>query len=242
METEFLKKINELSNRAKNKNILTYTNFLTPTERELIKNNFTNNICFLGGIDESERVRAFFLPEYMNNIDISKYITAYKVTFSFKELTHRDFLGAILSLGIKRECIGDIYVFEKEAYFFANSEIANFIESNLDKVGRIGVRLKRIGFEEIKVPEPKYEEIKFTVQSLRLDSVAAGIFRESRERMNLKIREGIVLLNYIICQNTSEGIAEGDIITVKGIGKAKVTNIGGLSRSGKTFVEAQIYR
>ena len=123
-----------------------------------------------------------------------------------------------------------------------NSEIANFIENNLDKVGSIGVKLKKIELNEIKVPEQKYEGIKFTVQSLRLDSVAAGIFKESRERMNLKIREGIVLLNYIICQNTSENIDEGDIITVKGIGKAKVTNIGGISRSGKTFVEAQIYR
>lgn len=240
---EFIKKINDLYNRSENKNILTYTNFLTQTERELIKNNISGKkLFFSGGIENCERVRAFFLPEYIDNLDVSQYITLYKVTFSFKKLTHRDFLGAILALGIKRECIGDIYVFEKEAYFFVTREMTDFIKNNLIKVGAVGVELMQINFNEIKIPEKSFCEVKFTVQSLRLDSVIAGIFKESREKMNLKIREGVVLLNYVVCQNTNEKINVGDIISVRGFGKAKIYNIGGKSRSGKTFVEAQIYR
>jgi RNA-binding protein YlmH len=79
------------------------------------------------------------------------------------------------------------------------------------------------------------------VQSLRLDSVASGIFNESREKMNLNIRDGIVMLNYLVCQNTSQAIKEGDIISIKGFGKAVILEIGGLTRRGKTFVVAGRY-
>ena len=159
--------------------------------------------------------------------------------FSFKNLSHRDFLGAILNLGIKRECIGDIYVFEKEAYFFVTPEVKEFVRLNLTKVGNIGVNIMEVTFDKVKVPELKFEEVKFSVQSLRLDSVISGIFNESREKMNLKIREGIVLLNYLVCENTSEDIKEGDIISIRGYGKAVVYEIGGLTRRGKTFVIAR---
>lgn len=237
---EFLKKVNDLYNRARNKNIVTYTGFLTPTESQIIRMNFSDNkVVLSGGRNESERVRAFFLPDYLDELDVNEYIKAVKVTFSFLPLSHRDFLGALLSLGIKRECIGDIYVFEREAYFYVTSEIFEFIKINLTKVGKIGVKLFEVDFNEVRIPEQKFEEVKFSVQSLRLDSVLSGVFKESREKMNLKIREGIVLLNYLVCQNTSESIKEGDIVSVKGYGKAVIDEIGGTTRRGKIFVLAK---
>lgn len=237
---EFLKKVRDLYNRVENKNIMTCTAFLTPTEQQIIRRNLSSaEVRFSGGIDASERVRAFFLPDYMEKVAIEEYINVFRATFSFKKLSHRDFLGAILNLGIKRECIGDIYVFDKEAYFFVTSEVKEFIKLNLTKVGSIGVNISEVTFDKVKVPELKFEEIKFSVQSLRLDSVIAGIFNESREKMNLKIREGIVLLNYLVCENTSHTIREGDVISIRGYGKAIVYEIGGMTRRGKTFVIAR---
>lgn len=239
---EFLRRIEDLYNRARNRNVITYTNFLTPTEAQLIKTSYLGkSVVFSGGRDEAERVRAFFLPEYMEELEVKEYIKALRLKFSFKELSHRDFLGAILNLGIKRECLGDIYVFEKEAYVFVTSEVVEFIKLNLTKVGKIGVVIEEVEFDKVKLPELKLQEVKFSVQSLRLDSVASGIFNESREKMNLNIRDGIVMLNYLVCQNTSQAIKEGDIISIKGFGKAVILEIGGITRRGKTFIVAGRY-
>ena len=239
---EFLKRIEDLYNRARNRNVITCTNFLTPTEAELIRASYLGkSVVFSGGRDEAERVRAFFLPEYMEELEVEEYIKALRFKFSFKELSHRDFLGAILNLGIKRECLGDIYVFEKEAYAFVTLEVVEFIKLNLTKVGKIGVVIEEVEFDKVKMPELKLEEVKFSVQSLRLDSVASGIFNESREKMNLNIRDGIVMLNYLVCQNPSQSIKEGDIISIKGFGKAVILEIGGLTRRGKTFMVAGKY-
>lgn len=237
---EFLKKVNDLYNRAGNRNVMTCTGFLTPTEQQVIRMNLPSaKVRFSGGVHNSERVRAFFLPDYMEDVTVDEYIKVFRATFSFKNLSHRDFLGAILNLGIKRECIGDIYVFDREAFFFVTSEIKEFVRLNLTKVGTVGVNISEVAFDKVKVPLPKFEEVKFSVQSLRLDSVIAGIFNESREKMNLKIREGIVLLNYLVCENTSQAIKVGDVISIRGYGKATIYEIGGITRRGKTFVIAR---
>ena len=238
---EFLKKIADLRNRSANKNIITCTGFLTPTEQQIIKNNFID-AQFRGGNGEQERCRAFFLPSYIDEVDVNKYITALKLSFSFKPLSHRDFLGAMLNLGIKRECVGDIYVFEKEAYVFITPEIAEYIKNNLTKVGAVGVAIEEVMLEDVKMPELKFEEISFTVQSLRLDSIASGIFRVSREKMSSIIKSGIVMLNYIVCDNVSKNIELNDIISIRGYGKAVISEIGGQSRSGKTFIVAKKYK
>jgi len=239
---EFIKRVEDLYRRNVNKNIVTCTGFLTPAEKQIIERNFTNKkIAFLGGVDSTERVRAFFLPDYMDEVELEDYIVAFKANYSFKELTHRDFLGALLALGIERKCIGDIYIFEKEAYFFVTSDIAKFVKTNLDKVGSVGVKLKEVTFEEVKINEPDFKEINFTVPSLRLDSIIAGSIKESREKASGFIKEGIVLLNYLECNNVSKEVKEGDVFSVKGYGKFKVAEVGGVSKRGKIFVNVNKY-
>ena len=145
-------------------------------------------------------------------------------------------------MGIKRECIGDVYVFEKEAYVLVTSEMSDYIKINLNKVGAVGVVIEEVPLEDVKLPELSFEEIKFTVQSLRLDSIASGIFRVSREKMNYIIKSGIVTLNYLVCDNVSKNIEINDIISIRGYGKAIISEIGGNSKSGKTFVVVKKYK
>lgn len=239
---EFIKKIEDLYKRSVNKNIITYTGFLTPAEKQIIIKNFTNvKMIFDGGIESADRVRAFFLPEYIDEIKVEDYITTFKASFSFKELSHRDFLGALLSLGIDRKCIGDIYVFEKEAYFFVTNDIAKYIKVNLDKVGSVGVKVEEVNFNEVKVLEPNFKEINFTVPSLRLDSIVSGAINISREKTSLVIKNGNVLVNYLVCENVSKVLNEGDIFSVKGYGKFILKEVGNISRKGKIFVKVNKY-
>lgn len=237
---EFLKKIKDLHSRCTNKNIVTCTGFLTPAERQAILNNFnTSNIVFFGGNESCERVRAFFLPDYIEEVDYKDYIMAFRACFSFKELSHRDFLGAILSLGIERRCIGDIFVLKDEAFFFVTKDIGEFIKNNLNKVGNVGIKLYEVGFDDVKVPIPDVEMITFTVQSLRLDSVVAGAIKISREKVASLIKNGMVSLNYIECENTSKEIKKQDVFSVRGYGKFCVVECGRITHKGKIAVEAK---
>ena len=239
---ELLKKINDLNNRCINKNIITFTNFLTPTEKQQIIINLKDTkVIFFGGKENSERVRAFFLPEYINEVDFSQYIIVLKAEFSFKNLSHRDFLGSLLSLGIDRKCIGDILVFEKEAYFFVTKDISKFVITNLTKVGNIGVKISQVGFDDVPDLKPKFKEINFTVSSLRLDSIVAGAIKESREKTSSYIKNGLVLLNYIECVDVSKEVKENDIFSVKGYGKFILSEIGGKSRREKIFIKVNKY-
>ena len=177
----------------------------------------------------------------MEEVCVDDYITAFCAKFSFKELSHRDFLGALLSLGIERRCIGDIYVFEKEAYFFVTSDIASYIKSNFDKVSNVGIKLKEVLLDDVITIGPIFEEIVFTLSGLRLDSVVAGCINKSREKTNSFIKSGIVLLNYLPCEVPSKEVKEGDIFSIKGYGKYILKEVGGESRRGKIFVKVNKY-
>lgn len=239
---DFIKRIEDLYTRSKNKNIITYTGFLTPAQKQLLIKRFCGkDIIFSGGVKEAERVRAFFLPDYINEVKSEEYIKAIKVLFSFKKLTHRDFLGALLALGLERKCIGDIYVFEKEAYIFVTSDVERFVKDNLNKVGSVGIKIEEVAFGDVKINPPSFSERCFTVQSLRLDSIVSGAIKESREKTSGLIKNGIVLLNYLICESPSKEINEGDIFSVKGYGKFKVTEVGGFSKHGKIFIKVAKY-
>lgn len=238
MEEEFLSRIEDIYNRCNNKNIITCTNFLTPTEQSLIKTKKYKNVILEGGSSLSERRRAFFLPDYIQeeNFEVKEYITALKISFSYTELSHRDFLGTLMGLKIKRECIGDIYVFEKFAYVYLTKDIAKYVLMNLKKVGNVGVRIEEVSIDSVIVPEIKIEEITFTVNSLRLDSILSGTFKISREIAANSIKAGLVMVNYLGVLNPSKILKEDDIISLRGYGKAKVEALGNLSKKGRIFV------
>lgn len=241
MQEEFLLRIEDLRRRCDNKNIVTYTSFLTPAEKKCVEKKNYRNILIFGGTVGAERCRIFFLNDN-SDFDVNDYISAFEIDFKFENLTHKDFLGALIGLGIKRESIGDIYVFENKAYFFVTKEIEKFIQNNLDKVGRAGVIIKKINNEDVKPPVLKTEEVKFTVQTVRLDSIIAGGFRISREDAVRLIKLGIVMKDYEVCDNSSVKIETGAVISARGYGKFKVDEIGGVSKKERIFVKVSIYR
>ena len=124
----------------------------------------------------------FFLPFYVSadEVDASEYISALSVKAHFAQPGHRDYMGAILGLGIKREWLGDIWVSGEDATVFVLKSVERHIADGLDKVGRAGVKVSPARLEDIKAPERKVKKVSFSVKSMRFDAVLAGLFGLSR--------------------------------------------------------------
>ena len=194
---------------------------------------------YFGGYPEAERVRICVFPPKLAAADIQPKVSCLKIEGSFPSgiLTHRDFLGALLGLGIKRETLGDIiYQGEEKAYLFLAPEIAPFIEQNLIKIGRYSARAEAAGLEALAqdLSVKKVKEISGTVASMRADAVAGLGFGLSRSRMAPLIKGEQLKVNYQTINQPSKSVKEGDLLSLSGRGRVEVTQILGESKKGRT--------
>ena len=196
-----------------------------------------------GGKEDCERKVAFFLPYYLEetDFDIGEIIKAVRIRSYFGKPVHRDYLGAVLGLGIERDRIGDLLVFDDTAYLFCLSPVVSVLLQELEKVGRVSVKSEQVALSDVPIPERKVKKITFTVKSLRLDAVTGDMFGVSRTLAAELIREGAVTLNYSICEKVDATVKEGDTLSVHGKGKGRISQIGGRSRKDRLFVEAELY-
>ena len=243
---ELLKRGEDLARRCENKCIVTNTGFLSPAERYALEHdvNLRNSrMLFHGGHEDAERTMCFFLPEYMEEEDFSpeEYICAIKITAAFGEPGHRDYMGAVLGMGVDRAWVGDIITDGSTAYVICQPSVLRHLES-IDKVGRFGVKAGRIELSQIPVKEKKVQQMNFTVMSLRLDAVCSGMFRLSRSEAARQINAGNVSLNYSQCIKVDAPVKEGDMISLRGSGKGKLAGLGGNSRKGRLFVNCEVYK
>ena len=242
---ELIKRAEDLRERCDRSCVVTHTSFLTPAESYELEQYFKNRadckLYLFGGHAECERKIAFFLPEYLDaeSFDEGEYISCLKLTAFFGTPAHRDYMGAILGLGIGRERIGDIWVQEDTATVFCVPSVKPLI-LDMEKAGRITVRAEEISLESIAAPERKVTEKSFTVSSMRLDAVAGGMFNISRTESAKLIGLGLVSVNYAVCEKPDHTVRVGDIITVRGKGKGSITGTGGNSRKGRLFVYAEV--
>ena len=151
-------------------------------------------------------------------------------------LTHRDYLGAVLALGLTRDALGDILPGEKTAYIFCTPAAAGAMERALDKVGRQNVQAEPVAPEEAPAPTHEVEETAFTVKSLRLDAVTAGLFHIARPLAGERIARGDCQLNHRINLKPDAAVKEGDVLSVRGLGKGEILKVGGQSKKGRLFI------
>lgn len=241
---ELLRRIGDLSARAAQRSVITHTAFLTPAEVAAAQAvHLARAPVFHGGYAEAERKMAFFLPDWMEESDFTpeEFIAALRVNTPFAAPTHRDFLGSVLGLGVERDAVGDIVPMENGAYVLLSAELAEFVRSQLARIGRAGAQTCLVPLSE--VPRPQYEtrEISFTVMSTRLDAVTAGLFGVSRTVAAQAITDGKVALNHVECLKPDAEAREGDVIALRGKGKAKITQFGGVSRKGRQFLTGELY-
>ena len=155
-------------------------------------------------------------------------------------LTHRDYLGALLHLGITRSKIGDIYIKEKQAYVFCTEPIAEFICKELCTIKHTLVHC------EITIPDeeelkPEFKEITGTVASLRLDAFLSVAFQGSRSSLSAFIDGGKVYVNGRLVTKAGQTLSAGDIVSVRGKGRFIVTEIKNLTKKGRIVVTINKY-
>ena len=192
---------------------------------------------FYGGYEDAERVILINMPDYF---DLERdnplcIIRAEKAPGS-RELTHRDYLGALMGLGIDRSVVGDILVHDRGADLFVLADMADFILMNFLRAGRKRITLDRVPLTDFQPPVVQEVEREGSVASLRLDAVAALIFGMSRAQMQEQIAKGLVFVNQLQCLKNEAALAPGDRITVRGLGRARIVALGGVSRKGRQFV------
>ena len=195
-----------------------------------------------GGYEGAERSVLSIFPFYMEYEDIESPIKFIQIdgNFKFRNVSHKDYLGSILGLGIKREKIGDILIHDDFCQVIVSSDICDYIVMNLTKVATNTVKVKEINREDLKTSEKKYKDISFTVSSDRLDCVISGIYNISRQESLKYINAERVHLNYEKITSASKTVSSGDLISVRGKGRSEVVEIGGETRKGRTRVKARI--
>ena len=247
MEKDLEKRIEELADRCEKNSVVTSTGFLTMAEQLEVsawaKRQPDVTLHLDGGNAACERKCAFFLPFWLEEADFdpAEYIRALKVTAYFGEPGHRDYMGAALGLGVRREWIGDFWVQGDTAAIFCLPSVEKLLCDELTQVGRCTVKTVSLPLSDVPAPERKVKKMNFTVKSLRLDAVAAGMFGVSRTAAAELIRAGAVTLNYVQCLHVDAPIFEGDVISIRGRGKGVVSAVGGQSRKDRTFLETEIY-
>ncbi|MBQ9045483.1 MAG: RNA-binding protein [Oscillospiraceae bacterium] len=245
MDDSLLRRAEDLLDRCERTNTVTSTSFLTPAEVLQLSRWAKHRGCALvltGGVEHTERKVGFFLPDWLAPEDFApaEELRAVRITHRFGTLSHRDYLGALLALGVKREWLGDILVEDGGATVLCLKSIEAHLLT-LEQVGRWGVKTAPVALANVTPPERRVRPVTFTVQSARLDAVTAGLFGLSRTAAAERIRIGDVHLNYELCQRPDAAVQPGDILSLRGSGKAQLTEIGGQSRKGRVFLTGEIW-
>lgn len=215
------------------------TDFLNPYQMEiavsLVEQLAEINFKKEGGYPRAERKRLVIFPEYLFPDLVEKQIKIYQLdgNFSFQKLSHRDFLGALMGLGLQRKMIGDILVHSDKAQIITAAEIQDIIEFKLDKVHQVPVEIKEIDKSQLIEPIQHEKEIQTTVASMRLDSVASSGFGDSRNKMSRDIENEKIKLNWKLESDPAAEVEIGDLISAQGRGRVKVEAERGISHKGR---------
>jgi RNA-binding protein YlmH len=161
--------------------------------------------------------------------------------FKFEKLSHRDYLGSILSMGIRREKVGDINVFEDGAEIWISNEISDFICFNLSKIKHTGIKTSIIKMEDSRERIQEYKSIKINIASFRLDSIIASLTGFSRSQAVSYIKSGSIKLNFSEIKEADKKVENGDVISIKGFGRYKITGDGKTTKSGRINIEVKKY-
>lgn len=265
--------------RAYDRNMMTSGDFLDMHQKKVLTDRFMTRslpvkMVFYGGYADAERCIPVFLPEYIEwsgdyddvPWDLKELVSVIRVSApkGGRRLSHRDYLGSLLSLGIDRAVTGDILVREDSsggssdgmhgdscgpgsgspgigADIIVMSDMAEFIEMNYTKAGRTDLSVSRHSIDELYIGEIKTVKKRDTVASLRLDSAVSSAFSLSRAKAAEQIRRGLVSVNSMEAVKPDMEIDEGDKIVLRGSGKALLSEVGGRSRKDRICITFDIY-
>lgn len=246
-----LARVLDRARQASERNIPAATDFLSPAQQaqaaDLIRAAGMPETAYVrwGGYDGAERALFLFLPDWMEPSDVGSYspIRCLRAVFRAEEgLTHRDFLGSLMGMGIVREKIGDILVGPESADLMVLDTVAEFLARSWESAGRAKLRVTEIDPGCVHIPEVRCEERRDTVSSLRLDAVCSTGFRMARGKAAELIESGRVQLNWRECTKPDRQVSAGDTVSARGFGKFELTEVGSLTKKGRIPITVRCYK
>lgn len=242
-EHPFVDRLLERLERARYSQRADWTDFLDPRQQficeSLVRREGELHLHFDGGVSTAERKRAWVAPEHEGVSPESAPIALLHV-FSLDErlqgLRHGDYLGALLGLGIKREKVGDVHVFDDGCHLLLAAEMADFVALHLRAVQRVHVQVELLPLSELRIARQVLQEQIISVSSLRLDGVVSDVCKYSRAKAQQPIKAGRCRVNWRIQENPGFVLQAGDVVSVQGWGRFKVLDIQGVSKKGNIRV------
>lgn len=224
--------------------IITNTNFLDIYQQsdviEYLKKKKDVRYDFYGGFEECERKTVLFLPDYAENADyvrentdLSPIVALEIKKDNFSSLSHRDYLGAVMGLGIKREAVGDIFVTEHGCTMAVIRSVAPYIKENLSSVGRGSVTVEISDNFSDAENKSAFETKRCYVSSMRLDGVVSAAFSLSRNSAAELIRRGEVLMNGVVMSKPDVRVPFGAKLVIHGSGKVMIDEDAGVTKKGR---------
>ena len=246
--------------------------YLTPREAKYARAHLSARIrsgtaVLWGGYPEAERVRAVILPDYTEGLiapealaldpaaalcsagldDLAEAVRSAVCSVlvkgsGFRELSHRDYLGSVLGLGLERDAMGDILISDvHSAVLLTDARVGDFLMTALEKVAADTVRVSRLPEGTALAGTRRLQPISDTVASERLDCVVAALCNLSREKAQLAVKAGIVELDYEVVEDCSAAVDAPAVISVRGYGKFAVHAFDGTTRKGRIRLVAGKY-
>ena len=232
-----IRKALSILEKAFYKKIETQSFFLDPFEQktlaEIAKKN-SIDICFLGGNPDAER-KIFVANYYYEPLYEPNYISV--LEFEASDIHHPDVLGALLSLGIDRNDIGDISILDNKVEFVISNEQASFVEFNITKIKNDSVNIKVKKDSKLDLIKPKYEDYIGFVSSLRIDNLLSLFLSTSRTKAKEIVKDRLVKVDFQIIEDPSYQVDEGCLISVRRFGRFVFDRIDGYSKKGNYHIK-----
>ena len=224
------------------------TDFLDPREAEVVRMLIGSNgdvqVAFNGGNQQAERKRAIIHPDYyqpeLEDYELAIYELSYATKFT--TLKHRQVLGTLMSIGLKREKFGDIWIEGEQVQFVVARDISPYLEMNISKMGNAGVKMQQIPAENVMEVTEQWKESQVTVSSMRLDTILSAIANISRQKSQMLVQQGRVKVNWKQVENPSYEIRESDVLSARGIGRVKIFSIEGKTKKDKWKIKCGIQK
>lgn len=245
-----LARVLDKQEQARARNIPAYTDFLSPQQQSQAASLLhaagveKERYVLLGGYGGAERQILLFLPDWLDRSDAESQSPLRLLRAKFRAeygLTHRDLLGSLMGMGIVREKVGDILAGPETCDLVVLDTVADFLLQNWDTAGRAHVAVSPLAPEDLEIPETRCEEVRDTVSSLRLDAIAATGFKMARGKAASLVEGGKVQVNWRECAKPDKLLAEGDVVSARGFGKFEVSQVGGVTRKGRTSIVLKRY-
>ena len=247
-EKEFIDSVLEWREFVENSYSPKVTDFLDPRQQyilsAIIGKNSDIKMSFYPAQESVERKRCILYPDYFEPSQSDYGVTLFEINYpqKFVTLEHRQILGSLMSIGLKREKFGDILMNGDRVQMITASEIADFVEMNFQEVGRNKVTLEKVPLDRMVHSSEEWREALTTVSSLRLDVILSALYNVSRQKVQTLIAGGVVKVNWRVVESPAFEVAEGDVFSMRGHGRSKLISIEGKTKKDKFRIAAGVLK